>query len=149
MTEHYKEDMTDEKARALYEKDKKAHEEKTTFTSEEMSIEEQFERLTPEERAEYQREAGLYLPYEQLQAARDLDDKQFKKLILALDDYLRTGNEPDFNGDKYLELMFKFFKPAIDSSFTGYVTQRLKSKRGGAPKGNQNARKTRLKPSKV
>ena len=113
----------------------------TKKTKEEPSVEEEIANMPPEILAMYQKEAGLYLPYEQFQVARDLDDKQFKILICALDDYLRTGKIPDFNGDRYLILLFSWFKQYIDSSFNGFLKQRVKSKRGGAPTGNQNARK--------
>lgn len=112
-----------------------------------VNIEEELAKLTPEDMAFYRANAQLILPDEQLETAFRLDGDRFKVLVMSAHSYLKEGIEPDFADDLILETLFRFLKIAIDSSFTNLIKKSIAGQCGGAPKGNQNARKKRVKPS--
>lgn len=75
-----------------------------------------------------------------------LTDEQTGKLLKALLRYAENGEEPDFSDDKAICVMFSMMKKQVDRDFGKYqelCDRRSEAgKKGGAPKGNQNARKS-------
>ena len=73
----------------------------------------------------------------------DLSDEDLGKLFRALFNYEIERQEPDFNGS--LGIAFKFIKKDLDRNLIKYknICERNTNngKKGGAPKGNQNAKK--------
>ena len=73
----------------------------------------------------------------------DLSDEQMGKLFRAILEYKTTGKQPVVSVD--LLVVFKFIKNQIDIDTEKYMAKvarnRQNGKKGGAPKGNQNARK--------
>ena len=70
---------------------------------------------------------------------RPLDDENRLLMYDALVDYAVDGIEP--NLPPLLNALFLAFKPIIDNSISNYDAAVENGKKGGAPKGNQNARK--------
>lgn len=64
-----------------------------------------------------------------------LDDKDFRALFNAICEYGLYGNETELTG--LLKTAFLLLKPQIDANNTRYEN----GKKGGAPKGNSNAKK--------
>ena len=112
-----------------------------------INFEEELAKLTDEDLAYYRANAQLILPDEQLNMAFKLDGDRFKVLVMSAHSYLKEGIEPDFSDDLVLDTLFSFWKIAIDSSYTNLIKKSIAGQNGGAPKGNQNARKRRVKPS--
>ena len=73
-----------------------------------------------------------------------LTDEQAGKLILALLRLVNNGEEPSFD-DLQLDMMYSFVSHQIKRDLEKYERvcemRRMVAKKGGAPKGNQNARK--------
>jgi hypothetical protein len=118
--------------------------------TEELSIQEKLARLTSEDYAYYRSEIWMQMYDEQSEIAEELlDDAQLGKLYRISRHYLKTGEEPNYSEieDKLLVSQIKSWISAIDLIFDYKVKQKEKSKKGGAPKGNQNARKNRVKVS--
>lgn len=67
---------------------------------------------------------------------RDIDQKQKEELIYAICEYGLNRKKINFE-DKAIETMFKLIKPLLDANYKKYVA----GCKGGAPKGNQNAKK--------
>lgn len=78
----------------------------------------------------------------------DLTDEQVGKLFRAIFDYEIDGNEPSFSG--VLNVAFKFIKKDLDINLNKYENickrNRENGQKGGAPVGNQNARKQPKQP---
>lgn len=78
----------------------------------------------------------------------DLTDEQVGQLFRAIFNYAIDGKEPDFKG--ILSMAFKFIKKDLDVNLVKYENickrNRENGQRGGAPKGNQNARKQPKQP---
>ena len=78
-----------------------------------------------------------------LDSLEDLTDEQFGKLFRALFHYEIKREEPDFTGG--LKIAFNFIKQDLDVNLEKYEKKceknRLNGLKGGAPVGNQNARK--------
>ena len=78
----------------------------------------------------------------------DLTDEQVGKLFRALFDYEIDKTEPNFIGE--LKIAFKFIKKDLDINLNKYENicerNRKNGQNGGAPKGNQNARKQPKQP---
>lgn len=78
----------------------------------------------------------------------DLTDEQVGKLFRAIFNYEIDRVEPQFNG--ILNVAFKFIKKDLDINLTKYENicerNRKNGQRGGAPVGNQNARKQPKQP---
>ena len=70
---------------------------------------------------------------------RPLDDENRLLMYDALVDYAVDGIEP--NLPPLLNALFLAFKPIIDNGISNYDAAVENGKKGGAPKGNQNARK--------
>ena len=70
---------------------------------------------------------------------RLLDDENRLLMYDALVDYAVDGIEP--NLPPLLNALFLAFKPIIDNGISNYDAAVENGKKGGAPKGNQNARK--------
>lgn len=68
-----------------------------------------------------------------------LDDENRLLMYDALVDYAVDGIEP--NLPPLLNALFLAFKPIIDNGISNYDAAVENGKKGGAPKGNQNARK--------
>lgn len=79
----------------------------------------------------------FYLSFEE--GLRHLDDHDELIMRRALSRYALYGEMPDLPG--YLMLGFTSWKANVDSSNERRETSAANGKRGGAPKGNQNARK--------
>ncbi len=75
-----------------------------------------------------------------------VSDAQAGQLIKALLRYASCSAKPDFGGDTALCILFSMMKKQIDRDFEKYEEIREKKsaagKRGGAPTGNANAKKT-------
>lgn len=78
----------------------------------------------------------------------DLTDEQVGKLFRAMFDYEIDRVEPQFSG--VLNIAFKFIKKDLDINLTKYDNicerNRQNGQKGGAPIGNQNARKQPKQP---
>ena len=78
----------------------------------------------------------------------DLTDEQVGKLFRAIFDYEIDKKEPNFNGE--LKIAFRFIKKDLDLNNDKYESickrNRKNGQNGGAPKGNQNARKQPKQP---
>ena len=74
---------------------------------------------------------------------RHLDAEQFGRLMGALFDLAGDG-EPEVDDDIALAFEFMALQQNIDRAKYERICEknRLNAKKGGAPKGNQNARKT-------
>ena len=66
----------------------------------------------------------------------ELDKDEQYELFIAICEYSLYGEEPDLTGA--LKAMFLLIRPQIDKNNVRYEN----GKKGGAPKGNQNAKKT-------
>lgn len=81
-----------------------------------------------------------------LEAAQNVTDEQKQsRLIMAILHYGIYFEEPDFSDDEILKVAWSLIKPLLDASHRNYGN----GKKGGAPKGNQNARKTTEKQPKT
>lgn len=78
----------------------------------------------------------------------DLTDEQVGKLFRAIFDYEIYKTEPNFTGE--LKIAFRFIKKDLDINLNKYENicerNRKNGQKGGAPKGNQNARKQPKQP---
>ena len=78
----------------------------------------------------------------------DLTDEQVGKLFRAIFDYEIDKKEPNFNGE--LKIAFRFIKKDLDLNNDKYESicerNRKNGQKGGAPKGNQNAKKQPKQP---
>jgi hypothetical protein len=77
----------------------------------------------------------FYLSYHEAMA--ELSDEQYGRVSRAINNYELYGKEPVLTGVEMI--IFTMARPTIDSS----VNSRINGKKGGAPRGNTNARKTR------
>ena len=68
---------------------------------------------------------------------KSLSDEQFGKYFKIILDYGFYGEEIKDTGDPLIDAMMILIKPLLDANKRNYEN----SKKGGAPKGNQNARK--------
>ena len=78
----------------------------------------------------------------------DLTDEQVGKLFRAIFDYEIDKKEPNFDGE--LKIAFRFIKKDLDLNNDKYESicerNRKNGQKGGAPKGNQNAKKQPKQP---
>lgn len=74
----------------------------------------------------------------------DLTDEEFGQLMRAVFKYARNGEKPSFS-DRTMRACWKPIQQAIDRANEAYKQQcevnRINGKKGGAPYGNQNAKK--------
>lgn len=122
----------------------------TTTDNNDDSTDEKIKRFTSEDWAYYRSQVYMQMYDEQSEIAEELlDDTQLGKLYRITRRYLKTGIYPDYGKieDKLLLSQVKSWISAIDLIFDYKVRQSVKSRGKGAPKGNQNARKKRIKVS--
>ena len=72
------------------------------------------------------------------EAMEELSDLQYGRVARAINNYAFFGIEPD-GLTKIEKIVFIMAKPTIDNS----VSARRNGKTGGAPKGNQNAKRNK------
>lgn len=82
---------------------------------------------------------AFYASYHE--AMQELSDAQYGRVAKAINEYAFYGIEPSGLKTKLEKIIFIMAKPTIDTS----VSARLNGKKGGAPKGNQNAKKTKTR----
>ena len=84
-----------------------------------------------------------YIHYESYDKAieRMKTPEQKYKLYRVIADYGLYGIEPSFTGDDLVDMALEFIIPLITSSIKRKEIAQNNGKFGGAPKGNQNARK--------
>lgn len=77
------------------------------------------------------------------EAIRMLDTAEQRDLLYrAISDFGLRGIYPEDTGDKLVDMALKFVRPLIDANIERKERARENGKYGGAPKGNQNAKKT-------
>ena len=77
------------------------------------------------------------------EAIRMLDTPEQRDLLYcAISDFGLRGVYPEDTGDKLVDMALKFVRPLIDANLERKERAKENGKYGGAPKGNQNARKT-------
>lgn len=91
----------------------------------------------------------LMTKYESIFA--DMSDRQAGVLIKAIFHYVATGETMDSLNDVEVKTAFKFVKLDLDYNNKKYIDQcqqnSLNGKKGGAPKGNSNAKKQPKQPT--
>lgn len=81
--------------------------------------------------------------YSYYEAYDELPNDRDKVIFIdAMMKYAFFGEEPDL--PKYLVSMFKLVRPNIEKSVNNMRQGAINGKKGGAPEGNQNARKDTL-----
>ena len=79
----------------------------------------------------------------------DLSDEEFGQMMRALFKYVKNGEKPAFS-DRTMRSCWRPIQQAIDRAEKAYEDKceqnRKNGKKGGAPKGNQNARKQPKQP---
>jgi hypothetical protein len=97
---------------------------------------------TRKKQAEYIKKRGAsFVFYESfLGALEDLDDKQFRECIVALCNYGLYQKKGDYKG--VIKMYMSATIPQIDANELKRITARLNGMNGGAPNGNQNAKKS-------
>jgi len=81
--------------------------------------------------------------YSYYEAYDELPNDRDKVIFIdAMMKYAFFGEEPDL--PKYLVSMFKLVRPNIETSVKNMRQGAINGKKGGAPEGNQNARKDTL-----
>lgn len=77
------------------------------------------------------------------EAIRMLENPEQRDLLYrAISDFGLRGIYPEDTGDKLVDMALKFVRPLIDANLERKERARENGKFGGAPKGNQNAKKT-------
>ena len=77
-----------------------------------------------------------------IDSVEQLDDVKIKyECYMAIFNYGFYGAEPSLDSDVNVRVFFKLIKPLIDGAHDRYAKCVENGKRGGAPLGNQNARK--------
>ena len=75
-----------------------------------------------------------------------LSDEQVGRLLKGLLNYADRGEKPDFTDDITLRVLFSILRKQIDREYKKYdelcQARSAAGRKGGAPKGNTNARKT-------
>ena len=85
---------------------------------------------------EIKKRDAFYMLRSYVDMIRDMSPEDAKAYVLALADYALDGTSPTLEG--IAKIAFQGSKVPLDKS----ITNRLNGQKGGAPKGNQNARKT-------
>jgi len=78
-------------------------------------------------------------------AVKDMPGEKFKKCVCAILEYGFMGKEVETNGVE--EVVLKLAKPVIDASVKKREAKQESGRKGGAPKGNRNAAKTKITES--
>lgn len=68
----------------------------------------------------------LYLDF--LEAFMELSDRDLGRLFRAMIKYAATGEEPDFNGKRDIEILWLFIRPRIDADGKRYEKAVLQKK---------------------
>ena len=84
-----------------------------------------------------------YIQYESYDKAieRMKTPEQKYKMYRIIADYGLYGKEPEFTGDELVDMALEFVIPLLTSSMKKKEIARTNGSHGGAPKGNQNAKK--------
>lgn len=84
-----------------------------------------------------------YIQYESYDKAieRMKTPEQKYKMYRIIADYGLYGKEPEFTGDDLVDMALEFVIPLLTSSIKRKEVARANGSFGGAPKGNQNAKK--------
>ena len=80
-------------------------------------------------------------------ATSDLGDDDRLKVYDCICEYAFKGKEPTGNG--LVKTVFLLIKPLLDESYKRYISKVKNGSKGGAPKGNANAKKTTEKQPKT
>lgn len=95
---------------------------------------------------------GFYVYLETEELIGFLNDDERGKLFSMLFKYARDGTEPEIKDNRPLLMAFTECRRHIDRDQKEYErkcrTNRINGQKGGAPKGNQNARKNNTMPEK-
>ena len=76
------------------------------------------------------------------EAIRMLETSEQRDMLYrAISDYGLRGIYPEDTGDKLVDMALKFVRPLIDANLERKEKARENGRYGGAPKGNQNAKK--------
>jgi hypothetical protein len=86
-----------------------------------------------------ERGASFVFYHSFIEALEDMDDKNFRTCILALTDYGLYRKEGEYKG--IVKMYMTQAKPQLDANERKKITARINGEKGGAPLGNQNARK--------
>ena len=84
----------------------------------------------------------FYFSWHEAMEVAELDDEQYGRLSRALNRYCFFGETPELSGAE--KIIFTMAAPSINASNESKISGKRggeKSRGGGAPKGNQNARK--------
>lgn len=88
---------------------------------------------------------GFFTYFHHAAVLDKLSDTQAGRLYKALLHYGHTGELTDFSSDIACDIAYTLMRGEIDVNFERYretcERNRENAKKGGAPKGNQNARK--------
>ena len=99
---------------------------------------------------DYKPNEGMLLYYEWEDSLDELDDHEYRVMMKALQKYAQTGEISTFS-DRTMRAVYKQIIKAIDRNAERYVNKCAKNrengKKGGAPKGNQNAKKQPNNPN--
>lgn len=87
---------------------------------------------------------GFVFYYSYFEALEVLPEELKEQFFNGVMEYAFYGKEPDFN-DLALKMAFKLVKGTMDSSNNRYDACVQNGKKGGAPKGNTNAKKKTTK----
>jgi len=96
---------------------------------------------------------ALYLPYKVLDSlsSGNVTDSQFREFIMGLAEYDRSGIFPASRTAGFT-MMYELLKPDLDYAKAKYEDivkkRREAGKLGGAPLGNQNAKKDNSEPER-
>ena len=82
------------------------------------------------------------------EAIKELDPTEQAEMYNAIFQYQFTGELPNFK-NKYLSIMFKSHLPTIDKMINNQKVKIENGKKGGAPKGNCNAKKTTTENNQI
>ena len=90
------------------------------------------------------KDSAVLFYYEWEESFEELSDSEYRQMIRAIQKYAKTGETPKFE-DRTMRSVFKLVKKAIDRNQERYGAKCQKNKEngklGGAPKGNQNAKR--------
>jgi hypothetical protein len=103
---------------------------------------EEFLEDTRKKQEEFIKERGAsFVFYESfIEALEDMSDKEFRACILALTNYGLHKKSEEYKG--IVKMYMTQAKPQLDANERKKIKARTNGMQGGAPLGNQNARKT-------
>lgn len=90
------------------------------------------------------KDSAVLFYYEWEESFEELSDSEYRQMIQAIQKYAKSGELPKFE-DRTMRSVFKLVRKAIDRNTERYDKKCQKNKEngklGGAPKGNQNAKR--------